>query len=597
MSAAADRLDRSCYLYRTGKPHNPVIAHLTETHSLPATAGYLFTELLAGRKDPDTPKILAALHEHRETDPERETFGCLKWYLESPRVYDTNASFFVCTPLAGIWLSCRDRLEEAELAEFRAIFADVLPWFTRMAQSPSLFYPNKCISDAVMLLAAGHVLGDVAVTEQGRDFCRRYFDYYRRRGTGWGEDHSPCYTKVILEMTLLAMALEESGDVYDAARGMTDAIMDWADFHDGLDAVPSIRGYNFGANIEIKYGIAPLFGPEQEQPLTSLLGVLKQVTGYRWGRTVLAVPRQRRWRTFDAHYSTSYIGENARLGTLSAYPLMPDSYMHDGWGLGWQSKPCAFQVPGQEYGILQWLSEDDEGIVRKHESGTGMHEWASRHLFKRLSFHPEVEFVGHQDGGAAIVFREIHRLHSPTTRLVDRWRLAKGAGRLLVDGHEAGNEVPPGSWVVLDYGTCAVAIRALSCRVPQVGPDDENPQRRTTGGIVQLPLQIEREGDELHLNLVLVDHHAGVLTEPLLFTGWCVVLLDHPEDVASLRVEESCREDGEIPRTYGELIRTATLTTPNSVLKLERDMLTGCTSRWLDGQPFTGLAQLQSPRS
>jgi hypothetical protein len=149
MNPAADRLDRSCFLYRTGKPHNPAIADLTETHSLPATAGYLFTELLADRKDPDTRQILAALRTHRETDPTQQTFGCLKWYLESPRVYDTNASFFVCTPLTGIWLACRDRLDEDELTELQGVFADVLPWFSSMAANPSLFYPNKCISDAI----------------------------------------------------------------------------------------------------------------------------------------------------------------------------------------------------------------------------------------------------------------------------------------------------------------------------------------------------------------------------------------------------------------------------------------------------------------
>ena len=30
-----DAIDRSVFLARSGKPHNPQIAHLTETHSLP----------------------------------------------------------------------------------------------------------------------------------------------------------------------------------------------------------------------------------------------------------------------------------------------------------------------------------------------------------------------------------------------------------------------------------------------------------------------------------------------------------------------------------------------------------------------------------
>jgi hypothetical protein len=438
-----------------------------------------------------------------------------------------------------------------------------------------------------MLLTAGHVLGDADVIARGRAFSSRYLDYYQRRGTGWGEDHSPGYTKVILEMTLLMMALEREGQVYDAARGMTDAILDWADFHDGMDAVPSIRGYNFEATMEKTYGIACLFGEEQEEPLKSLLGVLKAVTGYHWRRRELAVPRQRRWRTFDEHFSTSFIGKHARLGTLSEYPLMPNTYMHDAWGLGWQSKPASFIVHGKDYGILQWLTEDDEGVVRRHESGKGMHEWESRHLFKRVGFHPEVKLVGLQEEGAAIVLREIHRLHSPTTRLVDRWRLAKATGRVLVNGADlpVGGEAPAGSWVVLDYGESAVGIRALSCRLPSLPDEDENPQRRTSGRLAEPTIRLERDDDGLHLCVVLAENHEGELVEPLLFTGWCVVLLDSAEDVAGLGVEEAFDDDGELPRTYGELIRTVTLSTPSHTLCLRRDMLTGATQRLLDGLP------------
>jgi hypothetical protein len=169
---------------------------------------------------------------------------------------------------------------------------------------------------------------------------------------------------------------------------------------------------------------------------------------------------------------------------------------------------------------------------------------------------------------------------------VDRWRLAKGAGRLLVDGAEmAEGEVPPRAWLTIDYGTCAVALRALACRIPAGADDDGNPQRRTQGHIAEQPLRIVREEEEIHLDLVLTEGCEDILVEPLLFTGWCVVLLDRAEDAANLRIEESFREDGEIPRTYGELIRKVTLTTPEHSLAMERDMLTRTTRRWLDGQP------------
>ena len=66
------------------------------------------------------------------------------------------------------------------------------------------------------------------------------------------------------------------------------------------------------------------------------------------------------------------------------------------------------------------------------------------------------------------------------------------------------------------------------------------------------------------------------------------MLLDSAQDVAGLRVTETLHEDGEIPRTYGELIRTAELTTPKTTIKLVRDMLTGEEWRYTDGKPVTG---------
>lgn len=583
-----DPIDRALFVARSGRPHCQPIAHLTETHSLPATAAYLLETATKGHPDPDTARILAALRAHRDADPASPTYGCYKWYTEDSSICDTNASFFIGAPLAGLWLSQRQALSAAELAALRDAFVDVLPWFQRMAANPSLFYPNKCVSDAAMLLATGHVLGDPGVIAAGRSFARRYFDYYARRGTGWGEDHSPVYTTVILEMTLLIMALERHGELHDQARQMTDAILDWVAFHDGCDAVPSIRGYNFEARIRVPYRCASLIEGGVAEGAPPLLALLAGLTGYGFAKPPLSATRQRRWRTFDEHFSTSYIGPAARLGTLSHYPLMPNGYMHDTWGLGWQSKPAAFIVGEEEYGVLEWLSEDDEGVVRQHEAGGTFHDWASRHLLKRLSFHPEVVFVGHQERGAAVILRELHRVHSPTRRLVDRWRLAKAAGRVLINGSAwdgRPTDVEPG-WVVLQYAQTCVAIRPLTCRVPDGADADPNPQRRTAGNTRALPLRLERNDHGILLSLPLVEQHAGVLTAHLLFSGWCVVLLDQPADVARLTVAETFHDDGEVPRTYGELIRTVELTTPDVRLKLVRDPLTGSVQRSLDGREF-----------
>src|SRR5690606_8500529 len=109
------------------------------------------------------------------------------------------------------------------------------------------------------------------------------------------------------------------------------------------------------------------------------------------------------------------------LGTLSRWPLMPNTYHHDTWGLGWQSMPAGFIANDEDHGFLQWMSVSENGVRRSHPA-ENFHDFKSRPLFKRISFHPEVQQISHQSMGAAIIFREIRRLHTTLERLVDRWR-------------------------------------------------------------------------------------------------------------------------------------------------------------------------------
>lgn len=579
-----DPIDRTVYLARSGRPHVAAIAHLDQTHNLPSTAGYLAGLAREGKHDPDAGRILQAIATQRDTDPASATFGCLKWYLEDAAINDTNASFFTCLPLALMVLLHGEHLTDEEAQGVHNVFNAVAPWFGHMADSPSLFYPNKCIADVAMALATGHILADADVTARARDFARRWFDYVDRRGMGWGEDHSPVYVRVIVEMSLLIMLLEKQGDLYDRARTMIDGLMEWMVLCDGQDAVPSIRGYNFDAERDIAWPLTPLLagavGPASPSDLTALAGAV----GYSHTPQPLSVPRQWRRRTFDEHYATSYVGAHSRLGTLSHYPLMPNTYMHDDWGLAWQTKPASFIIHGRDYGILQWRTTDDEGVVRHHEAATWQ-DFASRHLFKRVSFHPDVVFAAHQQGQAAIIFREIHQLHSPTVSIEDFWRLAPGAGRVLIGGSEWDGQPTecPTDWLVLDYGDSAVAIRPLKCRLLDLPDDDPNPQRRPEGTIVDLPVTLRRGERGLELALPLVAGATGTLVQPLLFGGWAVVLLDRADDVARLHVTETLSDNGEIPRPYGELIRSVELSTPAGTIKLVRDMLTGEEWRYTDG--------------
>jgi len=158
-------------------------------------------------------------------------------------------------------------------------------------------------------------------------------------------------------------------------------------------------------------------------------------------------------------------------------------------------------------------------------------------------------------------------------------------GRILVGGVEwNGQPVEvPADWLVVQGAGAAVAIRPLQCRVLDEPDCDRNPQRRLAGKIVTLRPRLEKSDRGVLLSLPLIEASTGVITQHLLFSGWCVVLLDRPEDVNRLAVCESFADDGQVPRTYGELIRTVELCTPDVILKLERDMLTGAETRCING--------------
>ena len=188
---------------------------------------------------------------------------------------------------------------------------------------------------------------------------------------------------------------------------------------------------------------------------------------------------------------------------------------------------------------------------------------ASIPLVRNLSFLPEVMQVAHQQEAAAVIFREIHRLHTSVTHLADRWRVSSFSGRVLLDGREWSGQPTEldGTWCVLDYGDASVGIAPLTCR--RVGQDDA----------VRLPLRISAVEGDLLLELALYDGPAREVVEPLLFTGWCIVLLDRAEDADQWTVAEDFAYQGEVPRTYNELIRTVTLAGPGQTLTLVRDPL------------------------
>ncbi len=559
------KFDEKLNLVLINNPHEKPIAHLTEAHCGPTTSGFILMNALVSENEEVVYNALGAIIKLIDQNPESKTFGCPKWYYESPTVYDTNAAFFTTFPLVCSWIARPDWREGNIGKRFQKLFYLLSRWFLHCSHHPKLYYPNKCYADCILLYALGKILNDKEILEAGEGFCRRWFEYWYRRGCGWGENHSIAYVNVLIRMSLLILAIGCPNDIRKNVVAFLDDIMDFVNFHDGRVPVPGIRGKHAG---KVYAEILPWFDLDSPKLTGKAIAalVITPLAGYTPPKPKLTVPRERIHRTFDEHYSVSYIDANARLGTLSQWPIMPNIYHHNDWGLGSSVTPAAFIADDCNSGFLQWFVIDEDGKEHHHPKAAdfGPPPFENITLVKNISFLPDVIHISHQKQRAAIIFREIHHLHSPIIELTDRWCIPDFQGKVFINDKEwAGQEeMRFEEWCILDYGNTAIGIYPLGTRV--IG--DSSPKQ----GVAS----IKRENKTLFIELNLYKGQSQLVTEHLLFTGWCVVIFNDMEEYKSWQIEESFTDDGEIPREYNELIRKVSLKGPETSLTLIRDPLT-----------------------
>ena len=567
-------LDPALGLVWSGRPHEEPITHLDRSHNGPGTANYLLAAGLLERWDAPFEPMLDGLLGLQDTDPASPTYGNIRWHYEADGVVDGNSGFFITGPLLCAYRLFADKLPDGARDKLRTLFRQALPCFERDAREPSMCYPNACLSNLVALLGLGVCLDDAGAAERGRQACMRWLAYCRDKGCGWGEDHSPGYTGVLAAALWMILDYESRGPLADEARRLLDDLVDFAAFHDGVEPVPAIRSYNFTGQIKTSTALGWVLGLRAELRAQPWFVGAFLLGGRRETRPRPTVPRRIRRRLFDGHFSTSYVNAHARLGTLSQWPIMPECNMQDTWGVGWQVFPAGFIADDHDHAFLRWIAVDDQGTRRMHPP-TEVLDFASRCLFVRLSHHPDVVTVTHQHDGAAIVLRELHRLHAPLAQIVDRWVIQNFSGRLLIDGHPwdaQPTDVGPG-WLALDYpGRVCVGLYPLHVR--PAGQMDVTPLNYPPHGQL-LPVaprvRVAMEDQALTLSVCLRDGPPGVTVAKYLFDGWCAVLAPTPEALADWQVDEAFVNDGEIPRPQREWVRRVALTGPGRRLVLTRD--------------------------
>lgn len=262
------------------------------------------------------------------------------------------------------------------------------------------------------------------------------------------------------------------------------------------------------------------------------------------------VPRIREERVFDGATAYSWIGSRTRLGSLNRFPVIPGSYQHETWGLGWQSFPLSAAAEDGQVSYARWYVDDGQ-TVRTHPAESYKTAYLMPALF-RESPYPDARTYAAQNGHALLALRVLDRVVQTAAEIADEWLVPGYAGEAA--------EIPGGDgrlWRVLRYPGAAIAIAPLEgIRFGGFAADSEKPERRP--GV----LQAEREAERLKLRQVLYAGEPRALRAPRLEAGWAVLCLDDAADEAAVRarlaqveIRDETLDDREVPREPHERIR------------------------------------------
>lgn len=270
-------------------------------------------------------KILAL----QDTDPASKTYGIWSWFLEEPLPMmsppDWNWADFIGKELVQMLLFHGARLPEKLREGVRKAVRCAAESIIRRNVTPD--YTNIHLMGTYVLLAAGKVLEDDALTARGRESMRAAAQNLDRRG-GFAEYNSPTYTIVALsDMSILLRDLTDCADdqTLSDARKIYDALWQMVAVHyhpaAGVLAGPHSRCYDdmmdaafFSA---VRQGLAPL--ASEGAPRVSYLRFFACPPKYRAFFKTSEKPRLFRQVYFrqTGEEATTWIGGDVSLGSFS----------------------------------------------------------------------------------------------------------------------------------------------------------------------------------------------------------------------------------------------------------------------------------------
>ncbi|TVQ20686.1 MAG: hypothetical protein EA382_14640, partial [Spirochaetaceae bacterium] len=577
--AAASGIEFDDGLARQDSPgHTVEAAPLSVCHPGRLTSDYYAAAVAAGTLDPsEGERMLRALEPLQVTESGHPKLGCFRWYREESAVRDTNAAFFTLVPLATVRLCCPDRVPTDHAPIIDALLRGSAPWFSAECCEPALYYPNKIVSDGALLLAIATILRDDELGTQAITFFERWHDYTVRRGWGWGENISLGYQMVIfkaLELAVRALGVRALASdartaprelaIRDALAAHMQQLVAIARFHDGQEYVPTIRSYNFEGEVvqpspvwELA-GVVPRSGAAEGQAKPALGDIVAHVLFD--GKPLTnepnrpPVPRVLAERIFDACVSYSWIGAHVRLGSLTAFPVMPGSYQWPTWGLGWQCFPVSYSVEEEQVGFLRW-AVTERGRRRFHPTEDKATTYLDPALFGE-SWYPYVLTHCAQEHSLLVAYRVMAGVHNQASSIRDEWVVPRFRGDVTEIDDAAGRR-----WVALTYPNATLLFTALSgVRYDPSAATPEVSGAGPAGGLVSrgpMSIAVVRDGGTVRLEQRLYQGDEQTIHHPWLESVWCVIAVDRTpgeraagmrELVDRVRIDDRSYADREVPR-------------------------------------------------
>jgi len=446
--------------YQERPGHTFAVQDLERIHVGRSAASRLLNAAILSRlNELEVNRVLRALRDLQDLDPESETFGCFRWYAEDTHVDDTNAAFFIGLPLIVLKIQYADSLNSEDRIVLDKVLADLKTWFVGAVENhPRVYYPNKFLGDLVCAWMLLEVTEDTDNMPWLAEEMQKASLYWTQHGWGWGEHMSDGYAGVCLEEIsfLLCLSKDLPAEVRKSFTGLMNQLLSIEDRFGGKPRVPAIRSYAFTKsprheNFRDKVREWTSVELMARKDALNLGPILHQLGWHdlasKRGKEVTEIQIE----CFNDIQANAWLQDDVRIGSLSTFPVMPTAE-HNGWGLAWQSFPVALWKPEGDWAFLQWLVEED-GTMKAHPAV----DWNSAYLNNALSSGISPPIVGRtyaiQHEGNVLVLRIM-----PATDM--NWEAASDQFRIINNQAEVRQLPAQGPWsqMLLKYPERQISI-------------------------------------------------------------------------------------------------------------------------------------------